>query len=258
MKLKRIWKSAAQESSLFAGSEAAVLDCGTTDFSLNGRMLKDILVHAKPLGHNQKRRNHNLGFGFIYYGVVRAIRPKHTVVIGSGYGFSVVCLALAIRDNGAGRLSFVDPAYSLIKDGPGKTVGGRGTWKDPETVTNHFRRFGVDDVVTHYRFRSDQFFPEYERLQLPPIDLAFIDGSHTYENVRYDFLEALRRSRKNTYFFLHDTNIYVREAIRNAGVKKWLDIIKKEDKAFEVVNFPFSSGVALIRIVDPSIWKRFQ
>lgn len=194
----------------------------------------------------------------IYYGVARALRPKHTLVIGSGYGFSVVCLALGIKDNGTGRLSFVDPSYSLIKDGPRKTVGGRGSWDDEETVRNHFRRFFLDDVVTHYKLRSDQLFPDYEKLQLPLIDLAFVDGSHSFESVRYDFIGVLRRSHKNTYVFLHDTNIYVREAIGNAGVKKWFKVIKKQSKAFEVIDFPFSSGVALIRILDPSIWKQLD
>jgi len=124
MKLKSIWKNAAQESLTATASVLGNSDCRDGDFSLNSRLLKDILVHAKPLGHNQKRRNRNLGFGFIYYGVVRSLRPKHTFVIGSGYGFSVVCLALGIKDNGAGRLSFLDPSYSLIKDGPGKTAVG--------------------------------------------------------------------------------------------------------------------------------------
>ncbi len=67
--------------------------------SLSTGLLKDVLQYAKPLGHNQKLRKLNLGFGFIYYGVARALRPKHTLVIGSGYGFSVVCLALALKDN---------------------------------------------------------------------------------------------------------------------------------------------------------------
>jgi hypothetical protein len=258
MKLKTIWKNVAVEPGSLSGTKSAHLDHNDNHFSLNSRVLKDILVCAKPLGHNEKPRNQNLGFGFIYYGVVRALRPKHTLVIGSGYGFSVVCLALGIKDNAAGRLSFIDPSYSLVKDGPKKTVGGRGTWNDEEAVRNRFRRFSVDDVVTHYKLRSDQVFPEYEKLKLPPIDLAFVDGSHSYESVRYDFIEVLRRSHKNTYVFLHDTNIYVREAIGNAGVKKWLNVLKKHVKAFEVIDFPFSSGVALIRIMDPSICKQLQ
>ncbi len=227
-------------------------------FSLNSELLKEILTHAKPLGHNQKARNLNLGFGFIYYGVARALRPKHTLVIGSGYGFSVVCLALAMKDNGAGKLTFVDPSYSLLKHGPGKTVGGRNSWNDTEAVKQRFGRFGVDELITHYRLRSDELFPRYDELGLSPIDLAFIDGAHDYESVKYDFGEVLQRSRKNTYIFLHDTNIYIREMLQHAGVKRWVKILKREEKAFEVINFPFSSGVALVRVVEPRVWKEFH
>src|SRR3974377_652285 len=101
------------------GSEEAV------PFSLNPELLKDILQSAKPFGHYENRQNLSLGFGFIYYGVARALRPKHVVVIGSGYGFSVVCLALALKDNGQGQLTFIDPSYSGLKDGTFKPVGGR-------------------------------------------------------------------------------------------------------------------------------------
>lgn len=228
------------------------------DFSLSDHLLKNILQFAKPFGHNEDVKGLNLGFGFIYYGVVRAIRPKHIVVIGSGYGFSVVCLALGLKDNGRGILSFVDPAYSLIKDGPFSTVGGRGVWKDESYVKTHFRRFGVERIVTHYKMRSDEFFPSYPSLNLPPIDLAFIDGSHAYKDVRYDFVNALEHSHKNTYLFLHDTNIYIRELINHAGVKKWMKFIKRQEEFFEVINFPFSSGVALVRVLDPGIGKKLH
>ena len=109
------------------------------DFSLSHTLLKDILEVAKPFGHNEKTKELNLGFGFIYYGLVRALRPKNVLVIGSGYGFSVVCLALGLKDNTRGRLRFVDPAYSLLKDGPFSTIGGRGVWKDESAVTEHFQ-----------------------------------------------------------------------------------------------------------------------
>jgi predicted O-methyltransferase YrrM len=225
-------------------------------FSLNVETLKEILEHARPFGHHEKPRNLNLGFGFMYYGIVRALQPKHTLVIGSGYGFSVVCLALGIKDNGKGKLTFVDPSYSLIKDGPLKTIGGRNTWNDPQSVNRRFERFGVQEVVTHYKMRSDELFPQFEKLQLPRIDLAFVDGNHSYRDVMYDFTEVVARSHKNTYIFLHDSNIYVREALRQAGVNKWLKRVRRESKAFEVINFPFSSGVAMIRVVEPKVWKQ--
>jgi len=221
-------------------------------FSLNENLLKDIFRHAKPLGHNQRVQDLNLGFGFIYYGVVRALRPKHTLVIGSGYGFSVVCLALAIRDNGVGSLTFVDPSYSLLKDGPLKTLGGRGTWNREEQVQEHFQKFGVESIITHYKMRSDELFPSYTDRGLPLIDLGFIDGSHAYKDVKYDFTNIANHSRRNTYIFLHDTNIYIREMLRHSGVKRWVKILKKEESAFEVINFPFSSGVALVRILEPT------
>lgn len=223
--------------------------------SLNEALLSDIFKHAKPLGHNERPGDLNLGFGFLYYGLVRALRPAHTLVIGSGYGFSVVCLALGIKDNGEGRLTFVDPSYSLLKDGPFKTLGGNGKWDEPQRVLEHFRQFGVEKIVTHYKMRNDEFFPRYRQLSLPQVDVAFIDGSHSFRDVKYDFLHILEHSHKNTYLFLHDTNIYVRELIRHSGVNRWLKILKKEEAFFEVVNFPFSSGVALVRVLQDKIWN---
>jgi predicted O-methyltransferase YrrM len=224
-------------------------------FSLDPGMLREILDHAKPLGHNEEPGSLNLGFGFLYYGLVRALRPRHVVVIGSGFGFSVACLALGLKDNGSGNLSFVDPSYSVFKDGLMRTVGGTAQWSDPHKVRSHFRRFGVERLVTHFRLTSAEFFADYEQRGLPEIDLAFIDGNHSYADVRQDFLNVLTRSRRNSYVLLHDTNIYVRELVRHAGVKRWLKVLAREKEHFEVLDFPFSSGVALVRVLDQGRWE---
>jgi hypothetical protein len=225
-------------------------------FSLNPALLRSILDHAKPLGHHEESDNLNLGFGFLYYGVVRALRPRHVVVIGSGFGFSVVCLALGLKDNGRGSLSFVDPSYSVFKDGPFRTVGGTSQWDDPHKVRAHFRRFGVERLVTHHKLTSAEFFANYADRGLPVIDLAFIDGSHAYADVRQDFLSTLKHSRRNSYMLLHDTNIYVRELVRHAGVKRWLKVIGREKDHFEVIDFPFSSGVAMVRVLQEGPWEQ--
>ena len=224
-------------------------------FSLNCELLQDIFRYAKPLGHNEKPANLNLGFGFLYYGVVRTLRPKHVVVIGSGFGFSVVCLALGLKDNDSGRLTFVDPSYSLLKDGPFKTIGGAANWSEPRKVQEHFGLFEVENIVTHYRKTSAEFFGGYSELKLPPIDLAFIDGSHAYKDVKYDFVHTLERTHKDSYIFLHDTHLYLRELLHHAGVKRWLRILKREEEYFEVINFPFSSGVALVRVLQDKVWN---
>lgn len=223
-------------------------------FSLEPVLLREILTHARPLGHSEEAPTLNLGFGFLYYGLVRALRPKHILVIGSGYGFSVVCLALGLKDNGRGRLSFVDPSYSLLKDGPMRTVGGTGQWDDPHKVRAHFRRFGVERQVTHFKLTSQAFFADYSERKLPAIDLAFIDGSHSYADVRQDFHSVVARTRRNAYILLHDTNIYVRELVRHAGVKRWLKTVAKQKESFEVIDFPFASGVAMVRVLADGPW----
>jgi Methyltransferase domain len=223
-------------------------------FSLDPGLIRDIFRCAKPLGHHHAADTLNLGFGFIYYALVRTLRPKYVVVIGSGFGFSVVCLALGLRDNGKGKLDFVDPSYSVLTDGVFKTVGGTAQWSDPDKVRHHFARFGDDDWVNHHHMRSDEFFAAGGQT---PIDLAFIDGSHAFKDVQHDFLAGLRRARKNTYLLLHDTNIYIREFLRHAGVKRWLKGVQRRKDLFELVDFPFSSGVALVRVLHDDAWKSF-
>jgi predicted O-methyltransferase YrrM len=226
-----------------------------SSFSLKPSMLRDILRYARPLGHHEDSETLNLGFGFLYYGLVRSLRPRHVLVIGSGFGFSVTCLGLGLKDNGAGQLTFVDPSFSVLKHGLLQTVGGTSQWDDPKQVKARYARFGLEEIVTHHKLSSADFFHRYDLLTLEPIDLAFIDGNHAYEHVRCDFIDVLRNARKNSYILLHDSNIYLREMVRHAGVKRWLKKVSQHKELFELVDFPFSSGVALVRVLRRNAWK---
>jgi hypothetical protein len=223
-------------------------------YSLTPALLRAILNEAKPLGHHTQKDTLNLGFGFLYYSLVRFLRPAHIAVIGSGYGFSVVCLALGCKDNRYGKVSFVDPSYTLLKNGPFQTVGGAGKWKNPDEVHQHFQQFGVAERITHYRLTSEEFFQSYASIGLPPIHLGFIDGNHAFDHVRHDFLAMGTHVPKNGYVFLHDTNITFREKLHHSGVKRWLTTLKKSPAFFEVIDFPFSSGVALVRFLSKKRW----
>lgn len=239
----------------FNSTQAAAPRAAAHGFSLTPELVQDVLRRARPLGHYEDTAQLNLGFGFLYYGLARLLRPAHVVVIGSGFGFSVVCFALGLRDNGGGQLSFVDPSYSVLSDGPFKTVGGTSQWDDPREVERRFASFGVGEHVRHFRMRSAEFFGRYREHALPPIDLAFIDGSHAYDDVRQDFISSLKHAGANAYLLLHDTNIYIREMIRHAGVQRWLSTVRARKDLFELVDFPFSSGLAVVRALRQDAWK---
>ena len=85
------------------------------------------------------------------------------MVIGSGFSFSVVWLALGLKDNGAGELSFVDPSYSR--------------WSDPATVQPHFARFG-NELKRYPRF-------------IEPVDLRFAAGVALARVLREDAWKIL-------------------------------------------------------------------
>jgi hypothetical protein len=72
--------------------------------------------------------------------------------------------------------------------------------------------------------------------------------------VRHDFIACARYGGRNAYLLLHDTNIYLREMIRHAGVKRWLKSVKTAKDAFELVDLPISSGLAIVRVLSDEAW----
>ena len=69
-----------------------------------------------------------------------------------------------------------------------------------ENMKNTKGYFGKNSEV--YTGKSDDFFKE---VNLPQIALGFIDGDHTYEQVKKDYQNLNKYIVKGGYIFLHDT-----------------------------------------------------
>lgn len=140
----------------------------------------------------------HIGFGLVHYAFVRNLRPDHALVIGSRYGFVPACIALALKANGKGRLSFVDANYDDRKDGYATAYGGVGHWSRPLQEV-----FGVLDLhgwIDVYLERTESFF---SRIALR-FDYIYIDGNHSYQGVKFDCEHALPRLNPGGILAFHD------------------------------------------------------
>lgn len=93
---------------------------------------------------------------------------KKVLEIGSAYGFSTVTMALA----GATHVTAVDPH----------------SWCQPPTlpvIEENVRPYG-----DHVRLIVDTFFNACETLKDERFDFIFIDGDHSYDTVKFDFIHA--------------------------------------------------------------------
>jgi predicted O-methyltransferase YrrM len=114
--------------------------------------------------------------GDFLYSVVRDSQPDLTVEIGMANGFSSLCIAQALHENGHGRHIAIDPFQS-------------SDWGCAGLVC--LRRAGLEHLVRLIEKPSHQALPELEQTGLRA-QFIFIDGSHLFDYVMTDFLCADR------------------------------------------------------------------
>ena len=126
-------------------------------------------------GHCQRNEDLNLGMGWLYYALVRLIRPKRVVVIGSWRGFSPLVFGKGIEDNiEDGEVLFIDP--SMVDD----------FWIDNVRVGEYFNELGVD-CIRHYLMTTQQFVETEKYRSLDCVNLLFVDGYHSEEQAQFDY-----------------------------------------------------------------------
>jgi predicted O-methyltransferase YrrM len=203
------------------------------------------LLLAEPvmsqMGHGQDPDEEDLGLGWIYYGLVRTLKPKTIVVIGSYRGFVPIVLRRAQLDSGGGDLHFIDP--SLVDD----------FWKEPSRTAEHFAGFQASGIQAHLHttqeFAVSEAFAALER-----VDLLFVDGYHTAEQCRLDHETFLPLMPPGSIALFHDavreriSRIYGEDRAYTHTVCHYIDELKANPD-YEVLTMPVADGLALVRHV---------
>lgn len=204
--------------------------------------IERLLAHPELLrmGHDQRAEDANLGLGWVYYALGRALRPARAVVIGSWRGFVPLVIARALADNlEGGEVTFIDP--SLVDD----------FWRDPTRVTAWFAGFGVENV-RHHCMTTQQFVQTAHFTELEDVGLLFVDGYHTREQAEFDHTAFESRLRDDAVVLFHDTRrvrpsrVYGEDKIYEHRVKEYVEALAVRAD-LEVLNLPVADGLTLVR-----------
>jgi predicted O-methyltransferase YrrM len=206
---------------------------------INRRLIRTIIGRGYPMGQFEGSREAaidgaDLGFGFIYYALVRVLKPAQVVVVGSYRGFSVACTALGLVHNRRGRLHFIDAA--VVDD----------FWTDPARVRRHFRAMGVGSRVTMHQMTTQRWLQTDTRARRgrPFIDLLLLDGDHTRRGAAFDYRHLGPLVKEGGYICLHDS------FVGGHGKTEWevADFLSSLDlDLYEAVTFEVAQGLTVIK-----------
>lgn len=192
------------------------------------------------MGHHQRLADHNLGLGEIYHALARLLRPSTAVVIGSWRGFAPAVIANALRENGeGGGVVFIDPSF--VDD----------FWMEAGKVAAHFRDLGTPNV-RHFCCTTQEFVATEAYAELRDIGLLMIDGLHTAEQARFDYLAFLDKLTDQAVTVFHDSvqrrrgRIYGEEVRYEYTVCLLMERLRN-DPGLELFTLPFDSGATFVR-----------
>jgi len=226
-------------------------------FTLDKAFAEHLLDASIPSFQATSRSTLNLGFGHLFYGMARLLRPAKVVAIGSKAGFAPLCFAKALADNEGcgvehvgfedtvlmdrrpGHVDFVDPSYSVERGDPNHSFG-IGTWDDADDVRRRWESFGLETFITHYKQTSAEYL---QSQAADPIDLLYIDGDHSYAGVMHDLTEFRSRLSSDALVLAHDVDPRI-PADEGNGHAALYDLTQG---LYEFVRIPVYPGLALLR-----------
>lgn len=178
------------------------------------------------MGHQAKKNSGDIGYGFLHYAFIRALKPSRVLCIGSRQGFIPAICALACKDNQKGHVDFVDAGKN---QGDKKNWGGIGFWKKND-IREHFNVFGIETYLSLYIMTSKEFSKKYPKRKY---EYMFIDGDHSYEGVKIDFETFWSKLATKGIMGFHDINLKGLSNNDEYGVwKLWEELKKKNQFSF--------------------------
>ena len=158
--------------------------------------------------------------GPLLYALICHLKPKQILEFGTGGGYSTLCMAKALVDSKIdGKIYTIDRVgntekisryYQLPSDGkPQKnTISNSEIWEHvapPEWIDKIIPIQGYSGVVM-------------DKNQFKNIDFCYVDGNHSYDGTKHDFLSFLKVASNNFAVLFDD---YIDRDFY--GVKEFID-----------------------------------
>lgn len=149
------------------------------------------------------------------YGLIRWRKPRIIIEVGTHIGMAAVWMARAIQENGVGCLYCIDSFCWKEHD-------QRRLWEA------NMKACGVRDTITLIEGRS-------EEVQWPAmVDMAYIDGNHSYKMCRWDAEKAVT---------LGASCVALKTIDHFAGVRRYSEEIRLTWSGWDFIEGNFDTGL---------------
>lgn len=171
--------------------------------------------------------------GKLLYDICRTVKARNTLEIGFAYGVSTMYILAALRANGFGTHTAIDPFEKSEWD-------GIGLQKVVETHSEAQFRFIEEKSITAIHQLSGQQY-----------DFIFIDGSHLFDDALLDFKLADTHCSDNCVIAFHDAGWM-------PAVQKTVHFIERNRADYVRLRSPVGI-IALFRRIgtDKRDWQHF-
>lgn len=214
-------------------------------FNLNSIKQLIKIYAKKDIWHQQDIKTGNLGYGWIHYSLIRNLKPKRVLCIGSRYGYIPAICAIACRDNKFGVVDFVDAGFDMSDySGAGEHWGGVGFWKKCNPK-KYFGKFKIEKYINLHVMTSQEFAKKFSKNRY---DYIHIDGDHSFNGVQSDYRLFWPKLNKNGFMAFHDIaspdkdgNVY--------GTRDFWQKFKKQNIKNISLEFNQDPGLGIIQKV---------
>ena len=166
--------------------------------------------------------------------LIKSMRPERYVELGTHFGASLIAAATASK------------TYSV----PMKICGidswegdGHAGYYEGEAIFKNLQAY-IDENFSNVELMRCFFDDANPRFDPGNIDILLIDGLHTYEAVKHDFLTWLPKMAPDGVIMLHDTCVFE----RGFGVHQFWDELKDR---YTSISFGHCHGLGVV-LLDPS------
>lgn len=175
----------------------------------------------------------------LFESLAEAIRPKNIFIIGNAFGWSTTAICMLFPDAKV-------VALDAESEGAQNADGNR--------LTEHIIARNGFDAVIERGFSPEAVAPAVERHSLFPIDLCFIDGLHTNEQLVKDFHACFPYLSDEAVVVCHDVLTWkmlegFRTISREAEPRFRSMILERTPSGIGIL-YPSNAGAALLETID--------